>query len=45
MTPGGERTGITALLQDLSQLAIRFRDIETTQDSLEDIFVHLVRQQ
>ena len=42
---GGERTGITALLQDLSQLAIRFRDIETTQDSLEDIFVHLVRQQ
>ena len=42
---GGERTGITALLQDLSRAGIRFRDIETTQDSLEDIFVHLVRQQ
>jgi ABC-2 type transport system ATP-binding protein len=41
---GGERTGITALLQDLSRAGIRFRDIETTQDSLEDIFVHLVRQ-
>jgi ABC-2 type transport system ATP-binding protein len=42
---GGERTGITALLQELSRLGIRFRDLETTQDSLEDIFVHMVRQQ
>jgi ABC-2 type transport system ATP-binding protein len=41
---GGERTGITSLLQDLSAAGIRFRDIETMQDSLEDIFVHLVRQ-
>jgi ABC-2 type transport system ATP-binding protein len=38
----GERTGITALLQDLSQAGIRFRDLETTQSSLEDIFVDLV---
>jgi ABC-2 type transport system ATP-binding protein len=40
----GERTGITALLQDLNGAGIRFRDLETTQSSLEDIFVDLVRQ-
>jgi ABC-2 type transport system ATP-binding protein len=39
----GERTGITALLQDLNQAGIRFRDLETRQSSLEDIFVDLVR--
>jgi ABC-2 type transport system ATP-binding protein len=40
----GERTGITALLADLSRAGIRFRDLETTQSSLEDIFVDLVRK-
>jgi ABC-2 type transport system ATP-binding protein len=40
----GERTGITALLQDLNQAGIRFRDLETTESSLEDIFVDLVRR-
>jgi ABC-2 type transport system ATP-binding protein len=40
----GERTGITALLQDLNRAGISFRDLETTQSSLEDIFVDLVRQ-
>jgi ABC-2 type transport system ATP-binding protein len=40
----GERTGITGLLQDLRQAGIRFRDLETSQSSLEDIFVDLVRQ-
>ena len=39
-----ERTGITALLQDLNHAGIGFRDLETTQSSLEDIFVDLVRQ-
>jgi ABC-2 type transport system ATP-binding protein len=39
----GERTGITALLGDLNRAGIRFRDIQTTQSSLEDIFVGLVR--
>ncbi|TMJ34391.1 MAG: ABC transporter ATP-binding protein [Alphaproteobacteria bacterium] len=39
-----ERTGITALLQDLSKTGIRFRDLETSQSSLEDIFVDLVSQ-
>ena len=40
----GERTGITALLADLGRAGIRFRDLNTTQTSLEDIFVDLVRQ-
>jgi ABC-2 type transport system ATP-binding protein len=39
----GERTGITALLQDLNRAGIRFRDLETSQSSLEDIFVDLVK--
>jgi ABC-2 type transport system ATP-binding protein len=40
----GERTGITALLKDINLAGIRFRDLSTTQSSLEDIFVDLVRQ-
>jgi ABC-2 type transport system ATP-binding protein len=39
-----ERTGITSLLSDLRDAGIRFSDLETTQSSLEDIFVSLVRQ-
>jgi ABC-2 type transport system ATP-binding protein len=39
----GERTGITALLEDLSERGITFKDLNTTQSSLEDIFVNLVR--
>ena len=38
----GERTGITALLTDLGQAGIRFKDLDTSQRSLEDIFVNLV---
>ncbi len=38
-----ERTGITALLADLRDAGIRFRDLSTTQSSLEEIFVKLVR--
>jgi ABC-2 type transport system ATP-binding protein len=38
-----ERTGITSLLADLRDAGIRFSDLETTQSSLEDIFVSLVR--
>jgi len=37
-----ERTGVTALLTDLNRIGIRFRDLQTTQSSLEDIFVGLV---
>ncbi|MDQ5847496.1 MAG: ABC transporter ATP-binding protein, partial [Pseudomonadota bacterium] len=40
----GSRTGITSLLDDLGQAGIGFKDLHTTQTSLEDIFVDLVRQ-
>ncbi len=40
----GERTGITALIDDLKLEHIAFRDLNTTQSSLEDIFVHLVEE-
>ena len=39
-----ERTGITTLLDDLRRAGVRFRDPHTTQSSLEEIFVDLVRQ-
>jgi len=38
-----ERTGITSLLGDLRNAGIRFYDLDTTQSSLEEIFVSLVR--
>ena len=37
-----ERAGIAALLQRISDLGIRFKDLNTRQSSLEDIFVSLV---
>ena len=40
----GEHTGITALLDDLGRAGITFKDLQTTQSSLEDIFVGLVRE-
>ena len=40
----GTRTGITTLLNDLSKAKIKFKDINTTQSSLEDIFVNLVKK-
>jgi ABC-2 type transport system ATP-binding protein len=40
----GDRTGITGLLQDLNHAGVRFKDLQTTQSSLEDIFVDLMRQ-
>ncbi|MBT7944001.1 MAG: ABC transporter ATP-binding protein [Alphaproteobacteria bacterium] len=39
-----ERTGITALLSALSEAGVKFKDLNTTQSSLEDIFVNLVRE-
>jgi len=39
-----DRTGITTLLQGLSEAGIRFRDLSTSQSSLEEIFVNLVRE-
>jgi ABC-2 type transport system ATP-binding protein len=40
----GERTDITALLDELKRAEIRFKDLHTTQTSLEDIFVDLVSE-
>ena len=41
----GERTGIVALLKELNDAAIVFKDLHTTQSSLEDIFVSLVKEE
>jgi ABC-2 type transport system ATP-binding protein len=38
-----DRTGITALLHALGEAGIRFNDLQTSQSSLEDIFVSLVK--
>ncbi|MGN6381557.1 ABC transporter ATP-binding protein [Dyella sp. KULCS107] len=38
-----ERTGITTLLGELAAAGIRFRDLSTKQNTLEEIFVDLVR--
>ncbi|MEX0618811.1 MAG: ABC transporter ATP-binding protein, partial [Pseudohongiellaceae bacterium] len=38
-----ERTGITTLLDDLKAAGIGFRDLNTTQSSLEEIFVGLLK--
>jgi ABC-2 type transport system ATP-binding protein len=38
-----ERARIAALLREVHQAGIEFRDLETQQSSLEDIFVSLVR--
>jgi ABC-2 type transport system ATP-binding protein len=39
-----EASGIAGLLADLEDAGIGFRDLRTTQSSLEDIFVDLVRE-
>ena len=54
LEPGGEtlfytydstekRTGITRLLADVNDSGLRIRDVATSQSSLEDIFVKMVR--
>ncbi len=40
----GEESGVDSLLKEISRAGIRLKDIHTTQKSLEDIFVSLVRQ-
>ena len=39
-----DRTGITMLLNDLSNEQIQLKDIQTKQSSLEDIFVNIVKE-
>ena len=38
-----ERTGIATLLRQLAEQGIDFKDLHSSESSLEDIFVHLVR--
>jgi ABC-2 type transport system ATP-binding protein len=42
--PGGTRDAVPTLLDGLRDAGIRVKDVETTQSSLEDIFVDLVRK-
>ncbi|MDV6236702.1 ABC transporter ATP-binding protein [Leptospira ellisii] len=39
-----KQNGISALLQDLKKAKIEFKDLNTTQSSLEEIFVQLVKE-
>ena len=39
-----DRAAITTLLRDLAESGIRFKDLQTTQSSLEDIFVTLLAE-
>jgi ABC-2 type transport system ATP-binding protein len=41
----GEHTGIAALLKQLGEHAIDFKDLHSSESSLEDIFVSLVKGQ
>ena len=40
----GEHTGIDVLLRRLGEAGIDFKDLQTSQSSLEDIFVSMVRE-
>lgn len=40
----GEHTGIAALLQTLNEHGVHFKDIQSTESSLEEIFVSLVNE-
>ena len=42
--PGGAKDAVPAVLDGLRDAGVRVKDIETTQSSLEDIFVNLVRE-
>ena len=41
----GNGAGVSALLEELSHAGVRFKDLQTSQSSLEEIFVGLVREQ
>ncbi len=42
--PENEQRSITRLINDLGSAGIQFTDLQTSQSSLEDIFVNLVRE-
>jgi len=39
-----DQSGVAGLLKQLGELGIDFKDLQTSQSSLEDIFVSLVRK-
>jgi len=39
-----DRTGITSLLKDVQEAGLQLKDLRTSQSSLEDIFVNLVKE-
>jgi len=39
-----DRTGITSLLKDVQDAGLQLKDLRTSQSSLEDIFVNLVKE-
>jgi ABC-2 type transport system ATP-binding protein len=41
----GDRAGVVSLMQDLGAMGIVFKDLHTTQSSLEDIFVGLLQEE
>ena len=41
---GGEKTGITNLLQDIKDAGLKLKDLKTEQSTLEKIFVSLVKE-
>ena len=41
----GDGTGITALLLAINESGLSLKDMQTTQSSLEDIFVNLVHDE
>ena len=41
---GGDSTGITKLLQTIQKAGLQLKDMQTTQSSLEDIFVTLLHE-
>jgi len=43
-TRSGTGSGISSLLHDLGEAGIAYKDLQTSQSSLEDIFVSLVHQ-
>ncbi|TIX14154.1 MAG: multidrug ABC transporter ATP-binding protein, partial [Mesorhizobium sp.] len=40
-----DRPGVASLIRDIEAAGIQFRDIETENSSLEEIFVNLLRQE
>ena len=42
--PHNTHTGISALLQAIREAGLALKDLKTTQSSLEDIFVSLVKR-